>query len=407
MMRRLACLLFTLVCSGNGCSGTITPLGRGSTGFWSDRAFEIDATIEGAFEVEGREGCMPGWQRSCMDQEELSILADGALLAYAGRAAAAGKPLFLERARISKSFGQASALEGGKLRVPWAIRVESLARKEEASAERFQDEDGLRFAWPPEGTGRQRPRYELLAEDGLLRVGAIFGQMNPEDSPLDEGEWSARTFVSGLRDGGYTEQDDPLRPGQLVWRRQTDALTVEVEAIFPAYFPLKKREDEVRERLRALIQRSELVYINAHTDLAPLDALRDPSSYQPGHYRIVSLDTCWSYHQYTQGILAAAPGAHVISTDGRVITGSVGSFERLLGGLAAGAEAWRRGRDEAPGWEDLLGAMNEEAASRAQQRGAQVEEKLRPPEVYGVSRLWSAGRPLLPGRGGDPALAPR
>ena len=387
MVRRLARLVALLAgCSSllaAGCSSPLFPVGQGHTGFLSDRAFEIEATVEGEAPLRDLGPWSSDPTRSPREQ-----LAMEALRGLSRRLALDGTPLFLERSHIDL---ETRPVDGNRLY--FQARIDGVIRDSEAPAGRdaYRDRPGLRFRWPAPAAHALRPRYEELTRAGVLRVGVVFGQMRPgseegeeENGGVeDEALWSRRAFEGWLRAVGFREDTDPARAGQRLWSRP-GVITAQVEVRGPEEFPIEGRNEEGNGELRALIQRSAVVYVNGHTRLPVFGALQEAASYLPRRPRVLVLDTCWSYHDATRGVLDATDEAQVVSTDGRVVTGSVDSFRALLEGLLAGVEAPGGGAS----WVELLGVMNDLAEERSRERAGLVGERLEPPEVYGVSPGW-------------------
>ena len=356
-MKNSLCLLFTLGGLLTGCAEPRPIVSQGHTRFLSDRAWEIDATVRGSAPASG------AW----LD-----------LVRQADALAARGKPLFLSQARVTFAPAPGAGLA-------YEARVESFARLERGGL--YGDEPGVSFRWPPPEAALAAPRYEALARGGMLRVGAVFGQMRPDDaSPTadDEGWWSWRTLREALQQHGYEPRPDPLGAVATIWRRSVGDLVVEVELRGPDEFSLASDGAGGAGRMRALLGRSAVVYVNGHAQRAAFAPIDELASYLPARSRLLVLDLCWSYFDHARRVLDAAGDAQVITTDGRVVTGSVVSFSELLTGLVDGVARPSTGAR----WLTLLGAMNEAAAARAVDRSGQVTGVMEPPEVYGVSPAW-------------------
>lgn len=360
-----------------GCGAlALAPVAQGHTGFLSDRAFELEATIEGETALELRQGPWAPYRGAPPDESS----AREALTRTALRLALEGAPLYLERSHVELDAWSSA----GKVR--YRARVSGVVRDAETPLGRgaYQDRPGVRFRWPDASASEARPRYEALVDGGVLRVGVIFGQMRPDGEEGEEvGLWSRRVFEEWLRSNLFAEEG-ATEPGSRRWSRQALATRIEVEVFGPESFPIEGNEEQGRAALRGLIRRSSVVYLNGHTRLPIFRPLTERESYTPAQHRVMVLDTCWSYHEYTRDLLDHGGDVQVVATDGRVVTGSVGSFQSLLAGLLRGACE----PGEGASWMALLGAMNDRAEERARARAGRVEARMEPPEVYGVSPGW-------------------
>lgn len=360
-----------------GCEAiAVSPVAQGRTGFLSDRAFELEATIEGDAPTEVGQSRPWDPYRASSPEERV---AREALVRVAQRLTLEGAPLYLERSHVEMDTWPTAS------KVRFQARVSGVIRDTEAPAgrEAYRDRPGVHFRWPDEHAFTMRPRYEALVQEGVLRIGVVFGQMRPDGEEGEEvGLWSRRVFEEWLQ-SNFFEQKEPAAPGTRRWSRRADTLQIEVEVLGPESFPIQGGEEQGHAALRGVIQRSAVVYLNGHTRLPIFRPLTERESYTPRH-RIVVLDTCWSYHEYTRDLLDHGGDVQVVATDGRVVTGSVGSFQVLLAGLLAGAHEPERGAS----WMELLAAMNDRAEERSKARAGQVEARMEPPEVYGVSPGW-------------------
>lgn len=396
---RYAPVLLLALCSA--CSKPFTPMSHGVTGYVSDRAWEIDADVYGALPSQPSTSVnSPGANvQTSLDQKVTDDLERVASILQNE-----GRPLLLDRAQVDFDVRTSSTNEKSSGPVSWHARVQSLATYAEVpdGAAAYTSDARALFHLPPPEAYRTRPGYGQLAADGVLEVGVLFGQMSEGDlAATDDGLWSQRAFEQDLAAHGYAKLD---RPGSAwaTWESSIGSLRVSVDVAGPEVFPLLGDADQARSTLRSLVASHELVYLNGHANQESLDALGDPQAFEPATYRVVVLDLCWSYFLYSRPALDAAPWGqtHVVNASGRVITGSIESFSLLLHGVTKSASESMQGSDsESPTWIDLVRAMNEQAAGRAEARRGKVIADLEPPELYGVSGVWeprgSAAAPLI------------
>jgi hypothetical protein len=384
-----ACLLFGLVLS---CSSPFTPVSQGVTGYVSDRAWEIDAELQGVTRVPPP----PAGQNLSASGAWASVdqRLNNDLQAIASILNSEGRPLFLDRAFVQLEADHATTamLQGGD--IAWHARVQSLATTREVARGpgAYFDDDRASFRRAPAEALRAAPDYAALAADGLLSIGALFGQMGTEGlTPTDDGFWSRKAFEQDLLNNGYRQVGARLA-GYCTYETNFGSLRVQVDVAGPELFTLLGDVDQARNLVRSHIAQHEVAYINGHSLQDSLDAIGAPDAFASGEYRILALDLCWSYHLYTRSALNAAPRGqtHIVNATGRVVTGSVESISALMHTLAKSTARERAYTPEAgPAWIDILRSMNELADARALARRGQVKEDLQPAEIYGVSGVWN------------------
>jgi hypothetical protein len=338
-----------------GCGEAYRPVSPGRTGYLSDRAIEIDV--------------------------EMELSSENELFAVEAALESGGTPLFLDRAHVKSADAG-----GGRVRT----HVTSFAREEElleldSTIGAYPRSARPRFRLPDDEARASAPAYGRLAEDGVLTVSALFGEMAKDGlAPDDAAYWSLAAFSLDLERHGYAL--DANVTGYRRYRKGEGELAVQIAVYGPELLRVG-HDDEGAIVLRHAIAESDIVYVDEHAFQKGLEVLADPAAYDPARYRILVLDTCYSYSLYTRWVLdAASPGStHVVNTDGRVVTGSVESFGAMLHAVVAevGAPTFRSRT-----WLSLVGEMNDLAAARAGRRRDVPDERLRPAEVYGVSGVW-------------------
>ena len=357
-----------------GCAEPYTPVSEGTSGWSSDRALEIDATLEG----EPRVACGVATVADLQAVEQ-----DWG--AQVDQLSEAGTPLFLDRARVRLAIGAITDDAAG-CRLPYRVRIESFASHEEIAAE---GGDVARYAaapfrqLDPHALGDQ-PTYSAFGVDGLISIGAVFGQMNPDT--LEEGDeayWSMRAFEAHWAERGLRCR---RRFGQVgTCEGRVGDLSIYVSYLGPELFGVRAPAVEKQMWLRSLIGNNDVVYVNGHAFQAGLDPLYEPTAYPDNQPRLIILDICWASLTMLPQMREALVGhsVDVVATPRRVVTGSVGSFTLLTDAVMAGSQAPSKGAR----WASLLAAMNDEAQVRAAAREERVDPTLRPPEIYGVARF--------------------
>ncbi len=384
-MSRPALGIFALLLLPAGC-GRPPRRCPGETGYLSDRAREVHSELSGAVDVPADLAPVAGsgWTESPPLLPWL--LAD---LARVDADRGAAWSVLGPDARTAWRLDAVTPARRGWSRVEYTARVWRLVRDDEVPADVLAElaEDPVVLQASPLQSGA-RPDYGALAADGVLRIGALFAQIDTEEErPDDPGHTSRDVLVRHLQEAGLAGTS---RDGVWTLAGTSGGLEVVVEAHGPDTLRLEADPEDVAARIAAVAGRNEVLYVNAHAGWEPLEVLADPATYAPGGYRVVALDVCWAYLDLARPVLQAqaraAPGVavHLVTAAGRVVTGSVGSFLGLLDGLAVGTI----GQAAAPpGWLDLVAEMNRRALERASARRDRVAPRLRAPEVYGVSGL--------------------
>ncbi len=226
--------------------------------------------------------------------------------------------------------------------------------------------------WIPGESGAlsaRAPDYDALWADGELRVGVMIGSMAkaPEIGRRDEGLRTTEWFVSWLRSHGFE------RAGWGRYERGGDRPVV-VRLYGADRYELYDPVQLHRSYLRDLVAWSDLFYLGGHARQPGLGALAEAATYGERRYRVQLFDVCWSYQLYTVPALELG-GGHVVNLGNRSVTGSIESLPVVLQALVAGGS----------GWLEIIAALNDRAAVRAEERAGQVAEHLQDAEVYGVS----------------------
>lgn len=359
------------------------PVSSGASGYVSDRAWEIVAEFSGSTYVPQAHGLADlAWRKSI--DRDVAVAIDSF--------ASEGKPLFADRARIDWQLEQPAPppLPGT---VRWKARVHSLALPGEVPAG-FEPEgssdDRIRFLPVPPDARHSSPELGRLAEDRVVRVGALFGQINEPLADTDDGFWSRDAFEQDLSLNGYRITSESSSPVRRTWQKSQENVRVVVDVAGPDAFPLGGSEDQARKEVRELVAQHEVVYLNAHANQSPLAVLSDPLAWEPAQYRVVVLDVCWSYFLYARQAQDAAAwkDTHLVVTSGRVVTGSVESFAGLLHGMVGEMVSGVAESGERREWLSWIAQMNDLAVARANDRAGKVSSEYALPEVYGVSGLW-------------------
>lgn len=359
------------------------PVSSGASGYLSDRAWEIVADFPGSTYVPQAHGLADLAWRKNIDRD-VTLAVDSF--------SREGKPLFAGRARIDWQPDQPTPgpLPGS---VGWKARLHSLALPGEVPAgfdPQSSSDDRIRFLPVPPEARHSSPDTGSLAEDGVVRVGALFGQINEPFADTDDGYWSRAAFEQDLSLHGYRVVCESASPVRRTWEKSHEKLRVVVDVAGPDAFPLDGSEDQARKELRELIAQHEVIYLNAHANQSPLAVLSDPLAWEPVQYRLVVLDVCWSYFLYARQALDATAwkDTHLVVTSGRVVTGSVESFAGLLHGIVGEMASGIAESGDRREWLSWIAQMNDTADARAQERAGKVSGEYALPEVYGVSGLW-------------------
>ena len=334
-----------------------TPVSEGVTGWSSDRALEIDATIEGHADIV----CGTPSAQPSLEQD---------LRSRASELGANGTPLFLERALVSYEVGPA-LLEGATCTLPYRAHVSSFASFEEIVARSGRPGAYRRspFRHVDPSALRERPPYRAYVADGELTIGAVFGQMDTDDlSDDDDGFWSMAVFEEHWIELGF---DCRRRFGSRGTCEGTvNDTPVRVTYIGPELFPVRACALGKESLLEELIRSSDILYINGHAFQGGLQPLYEPGAYPEQQPRLVMLDLCWASLWMLPDLRRSLAGrwVDIVASPRRVVTGSVESITKLSDRVVS---------REDPSWGALMRELNVAAQARADERRELVDASLR------------------------------
>jgi len=241
------------------------------------------------------------------------------------------------------------------------------------------------------------PEYDLLVEDGVITMVALFGQItHGELLNYDWGWFVYEEWTSYLKNLGFTE----------VMTFDND-FGKRLEAIYPGdmrivvdtYTPAALADNRDREAVNALFKEAilthELILYNGHSFYGSLTVLDDPTVYPEETYQIFFMDSCWSYSYYTRQVFLAKSTEN--DPDGTRYADLVNNtevgwmayekpfllfFKNLFEGASRVA---RHIQPTKYSWNNMIAFINAAAVFRARGLSANNPDETFDPEIFGVS----------------------
>ncbi|MEE2644295.1 MAG: hypothetical protein VYD19_05130 [Myxococcota bacterium] len=185
------------------------------------------------------------------------------------------------------------------------------------------------------------PEYDLIWEDGVLRVLAIFGRAK-DDGPLewDEGFSSYRNFFHRVRRRLSKSEVLTIEP-EILWSPNPDQRSVQILATLKGGQRVRVdllSIDQVLEsgedfdaRYQALSERADLIIYNGHSGLgANIRALAEKGAWLAGQYVVVFMNGCATYSYVDDALFDAHREVNPDDPTGRryvdVVTNAMPSY---------------------------------------------------------------------------------
>ena len=237
------------------------------------------------------------------------------------------------------------------------------------------------------------PEYDLLTQDKLISMVALFGQITHGD--LEDNDWGWIAYKDFKRDftrnGFQVVETFADNFGERLEKTYSGGLTVTVNFYTPEALKDHRPRAEVNELFVKAIHDHEIVYYNGHAFYGSLTVLGQPEAYPQETYQIINMDACWSYAYYTKQVFENKIGdsdpdgmkyVDVVNNTEPGITGSQKTAFLLYKNIFQASSELMQG--QAPNkysWNNLIVYMNDSADKRARYYDP---EKFHA-EIYGAS----------------------
>ncbi|HOX42542.1 MAG TPA: proprotein convertase P-domain-containing protein [Myxococcota bacterium] len=145
------------------------------------------------------------------------------------------------------------------------------------------------------------PEYHRLVADGQVTVAVFFGAAGHEETvpASDEGVQEWNEFVSALKSRGFKKTED-LQPKGARYTRTKAGLLEIVDVVSP--YDLHSLQSDTQGLFRTALRTHEVMVYDGHSFYGSLSVLGDKDAYPADTYQVLFMNSCWSYEYYTKQV---------------------------------------------------------------------------------------------------------